>query len=351
MKRALLVLLAASSLVAMAAGATLGWGWKQLHTTLRGHDGDELELTISSGSPAYEILDRLESEQLIASSWWARLYLVYILDDPPLKAGEYVFAKGLTTPEVLTKLERGEVSTHAVTVVEGLTLEETAEALARAGFGEAEAFLEAMRSPELIADLDARAATLEGYLFPDTYFFARGTAESDIVATMVDTFRRRFRDGIAALDEDGGLRRVVTLASIVEKEAQLDAERALIAGVYANRLRVGMLLGADPTVIFALKQQGTWDGNIRRPDLEIDSPYNTYVRAGLPPGPICSPGLASLEAAANPAETSNFYFVSRNDGSHAFASNLREHNRNVELWQRKYWRERWAKERRGSQVP
>jgi UPF0755 protein len=139
---------------------------------------------------------------------------------------------------------------------------------------------------------------------------------------------------------------VVTLASIVEKEAKLAAERPMIAGVYANRLRLGMALGADPTVIFALARAGRYDGNLRRDDLAFDSPYNTYRNAGLPPGPICSPGLASLAAAAAPAAGPYLYFVSRNDGSHVFATTLAEHNRNVERWQKEYWRDRWARERR-----
>ncbi len=132
----------------------------------------------------------------------------------------------------------------------------------------------------------------------------------------------------------------MTLASIVEKEAQLDEERPVIAGVYRNRLDRGIGLYADPTVIFALKQLGTWDGDIRRRDLELDSPYNTYRYPGLPPGPICSPGLASLLAAATPADVPYIYFVSRNDGTHVFAETLREHNRNVDEWQRRYWRDR-----------
>ncbi|HEX2253384.1 MAG TPA: endolytic transglycosylase MltG [Thermoanaerobaculia bacterium] len=155
-----------------------------------------------------------------------------------------------------------------------------------------------------------------------------------------------------AEEEDGEPRRrwtvreVVALASLVEKEARMPDERALIASVYANRLDLGMGLYADPTVIYALKLAGRWDGNIRREDLRIDSPYNTYRYRGLPPGPIASPGLASLKAAANPAETPYLYFVSRNDGTHVFARTLAEHNRNVERWQRRYWQERRAEERR-----
>ncbi len=237
---------------------------------------------------------------------------------------------------------RGEVITHSVTLIEGLDLEESAEVLALAGFGNEDAFLREMRDPTRIADLDPEATNLEGYLFPDTYAFARDTSEEAIVDTLVETFRSRFGGTVSSSES---LRRIVTLASIVEKEAQLAEERALIAGVYANRLEQRIPLGADPTVIYALKLEGRWDGNIRKPDLSMDSPYNTYRRVGLPPGPICSPGLASLEAAAAPAQTPYLFFVSRNDGSHVFTRNLREHNQAVEKYQRQYWRERWARER------
>jgi cell division protein YceG involved in septum cleavage len=349
------------------------------------------------------------------------------LGDPPLQAGEYRFAGAQPLPAVLAKLVDGDVVDHAVTIVEGLTLEETAEALADADFGDLDAFLAAMRDPAPIADLDPEATSLEGYLFPSTYRFRRGTTEREMVETMVATFRRTWESEVVPLlgegalvsgdaggqegeeldggasgapdeegesvDEDEGeadgapadagaaeppagageveqaagaeppavppgatppdepvrppsrvrpgrtLRELVTLASLVEKEAKIEGERPQIAAVYANRLERGMGLYADPTVIYALKQAGRWDGNIRREDLRMDSPYNTYRHAGLPPGPIASPGLASLKAAARPADFDALYFVSRNDGSHVFAETLAEHNRNVDRWQRQYWRE------------
>jgi UPF0755 protein len=259
----------------------------------------------------------------------------------------------MATPEVLDKLVRGDIVTYPVTIVEGLSLFETAEALAAADFGDFSVFLAAMQSPDLIADLDPDATDLEGYLFPDTYHFARGTTEEQIVTTMVTTFRRLFEDSVVPLGAPGDerpAREIVSLAAIVEKEAQLDAEREVIAGVYAHRLRRGMPLQADPTVIYALTMAGTYDGNLRRDDLRFDSPYNTYVYPGLPPGPIASPGLASLQAAASPADVPFLYFVSRNDGSHVFAKTLREHNRNVNEWQKVYWRKKWAEERRQKQA-
>jgi len=238
---------------------------------------------------------------------------------------------------------KGLVDLHEIDVIEGQTLAETAHTLAEAGFGDEEILLVEMNDPGLVTDLDAQAIELEGYLFPDTYQFARGTSERDVVRSLVETFRSSYTDEVLPLideKDERSVREIVVLASIVEKEARLDEERPIIAGVYANRLRRGIALYADPTIIFALKQLGRWDGNLRRVDLELDSPYNTYRNAGLPPGPICSPGLASLRAAARPADVPYLYFVSRNDGSHVFARTLKEHNRNVQQWQRDYWRRR-----------
>lgn len=338
MKR-FLGIVGASLLLGVLAAAALGLhAWRLLHEP-HGEPG-VAELAVAPGDNARSIIEDLAARGLVAEPTWTRLYLVYVLGDPPLQAGDYRVELPTTTPEILDLLIRGQVALDPVTVVEGLTLEETAAHLAAAGFGDYETFLDAMRSPAAIADLDPAAVTLEGYLFPDTYHFARSTGAAAIVGALVDTFRRHYTRELAALVGDGDLRRAVILASIVEKEARLDAERPVIAGVYANRLERGIGLYADPTVIYALKQAGTWDGDIRRRDLDLDSPYNTYRHRGLPPGPICSAGLASLRAAARPAAVSYLYFVSRNDGSHVFAETLREHNRNVDEWQRRYWRER-----------
>lgn len=337
------VLVLALLAVATAAGLALGWAWQKLHRPFPAATDVPLEVRIPAGAGGAAILRQLEDEGILENADLARLYLVHVLDDPPLKAGNYRFETPLTVPEVIAKLERGEVQTRSVTVVEGLVYAEIASALAGAGFGDREAFLAEMERPDRIIDLDPEATNLEGYLFPDTYAFAEGIEESVIVDLMVATFRRRLEEIVDPATID--VRDLVTLASIVEKEAQLDEERPIIAGVYANRLRRGIGLYADPTVIYALRLAGTWDGNLRRSDLAIDSPYNTYRYPGLPPGPIASPGRASLEAAATPADVEYLYFVSRNDGSHAFARTLAEHNRNVEIWQRQYWRQKWAAER------
>ena len=336
----------------MVPAAFAGWSWWKLQRPYKGYPDTERQVTIAPGSSVIQILQTLQKEGVIADAKLARFYLVYYMGDPALQAGDYSFRGPLSTPNVLQKLVRGQVVTDSVTLIEGLTLEEIADRLEQAGLGRREVFLDLMRSPELIADLDPEAPDLEGYLFPETYSFARHGDEQTVVATLVKTFRQRYEKQVRPLMDRPGngpsrsLRQVVTLASIVEKEARVPSERPLIAGVYANRVRRGIGLMADPTVIYALKRIGQWNGNIRRSDLRVDSPYNTYRYAGLPPGPICSPGLASLEAAADPANVPYLYFVSRNDGTHVFSSTLQEHNRNVELWQRQYWRDRRARERR-----
>lgn len=351
MKRWLKIFLGLFFLALLVVPAAAGfWLWDFVHKPHKGYSEAERLITIEPGIGARTILTRLESAGVLPNADLARAFLVYRLGDPSLKAGEYRFDQPLNTPEVLEKLVRGEVVTYPVTLIEGLTFEEMADTLEAKGFGDAEIFKREMGRSDLIADLDPKAENLEGYLYPDTYSFARGTEESEIVATMVRTFRKRFNSQVVAAHAGAPVQRtvreLVTLASIVEKEARLDEERGRIAGVYANRLRIGMGLYADPTVIYGIKLLGTWDGNLRRKDLKIDSPYNTYVYPGLPPGPICSPGVASMVAAASPDETEHLYFVSRNDGSHVFARTLAEHNRNVTRWQKLYWRQRWAEERR-----
>jgi UPF0755 protein len=192
----------------------------------------------------------------------------------------------------------------------------------------------------LIADLDPGADDLEGYLFPDTYRFPRAATAEDVVAAMVSGFRRMFDGAMQAeaASRNLPLRRLVTLASLVEKETGKPDERPLVAAVYLNRLQIGMPLQCDPTIIYALQRAGRYTGNLTRADLELNSPYNTYRFAGLPPGPIASPGRASIEAVLRPADVKYLYFVSRNDGSHAFASTLEEHNRNVQQYQVQYFR-------------
>ncbi|MBZ0111044.1 MAG: endolytic transglycosylase MltG [Thermoanaerobaculia bacterium] len=336
-------------LLLLAVGiAAAGWSWwqRELHRPFKGYAG-EVEIDIPSGTATAAILDRLATQGILDNAELTRLYL-RLEGSPSLQAGRYRFDEALTVAQVIDRLHRGDVVLRPAILIEGLTLEEAATGLAEQGFGDRDQFLRLFRDPSLIHDLDPEAESLEGYIYPDTYHFPHGTTEASVVESLVGTFLRRYHEQVEPLLPPGSgrtVREIVTLASVVEKEAQLDSERATIAGVYSNRLRRGIALYADPTVIYALKLAGRWDGNIRKSDLAMDSPYNTYLYPGLPPGPICSAGVRSLVAAAQPADVPYLYFVSRNDGSHVFAATLSEHNRNVDKWQKQYWRERWAKER------
>ena len=255
------------------------------------------------------------------------------------KAGVYEFGEELTPLQVLDQLGRGESILVQVTVREGLDRFAIAKLMASERLGTEKEWLELTADSKLVEDIAPEATSLEGYLFPDTYRFSPGTSPRVIVEEMVKNFRRQFGEELAYIRTGLSVHETVTLASIVETEAQLQSERPLIASVYRNRLEKRMLLQADPTVIYSMKLAGTWAGDIRKDDLRMSSPYNTYARTGLPPGPIANAGLASLRAAANPASSEMLYFVSKNDGSHVFSRDLDEHNRNVAQWQKRYWRD------------
>jgi UPF0755 protein len=253
---------------------------------------------------------------------------------------------------VIDQIARGAVYAHRITFPEGLTIVEMSKIYESRGFGPASDFVTAAGNASLVADLDPGAPDLEGYLFPETYAITRGTPAPRLVALMVGRFRAAWPETLKNEAQSQGLstRQTVTLASLVEKETGKPEERALVAAVYRNRHRIGMGMQADPTVIYALQKAGRYDGNIRRDDLDIDSPYNTYRYPGLPPGPIASPGRESLEATVRPADVTYLYFVSRNDGSHAFATTLDEHNRNVRQYQILYFREKRLRERAGQKT-
>jgi len=259
-----------------------------------------------------------------------------------LQAGEYRFDRPLSAVEVVEKLVRGEVDLINLTFREGLTIDEMSKVFEAAGFGQATAFVEAAGNAALIRGFDEDAEDLEGYLFPDTYALPRRSDASQVIQVMIDRFKEVLTPELRRTARARALsvRELVTLASLVEKETGRADERTVVAAVYHNRLRIGMGLQCDPTVIYALQKAGRWDGNLRRVDLTFDSPYNTYRYPGLPPGPVAAPGRGSLFAAANPSEDDYLYFVSRNDGSHAFARTLAEHNRNVQRFQVQYFRDR-----------
>jgi UPF0755 protein len=256
-----------------------------------------------------------------------------------LKAGVYEFDKPLAPIDVIDKLVRGDVILKSITIREGLDRFAIGKIFAAEHLGTEPEWNRVTGESDLIRDIAPDADSLEGYLFPDTYKFDPGTSAATIAKAMVANFRKHWAGEMAFITTGLTPHQTVTLASIVETEAQRAEERPIVASVYMNRIHRRMLLGADPTIIYALKLAGRWDGNIRKADLQMSSPYNSYRVPGLPPGPIANPGLASLRAAAAPASTPYLYFVAKNDGSHVFSTTVAEHNRNVEKYQRQYFRD------------
>jgi len=340
MKKLLLSLLVVVVLVAGGAAAFVFYMVNRIQEPYKGFSEPERFVEIPSGTGTAEIRRRLVEAGVVSDDLAFRAALMWTGQSRALKAGEYRFDRPMSVVEVVEKLARGDVYGHPITFPEGLTIREMAEIVESHGFGKAEEFIKAARDGSLVNDLDPAAKDLEGYLFPETYTLPRGTPVATLVSLMVD----RFRDTYTALEAKRGgqadlsTRQIVTLASLVEKETGKAEERPLVAAVYRNRLTRNMAMQADPTVVYALVKAGTYDGNIRKGDLSFDSPYNTYKYAGLPPGPIASPGRAAIEAALAPADVEYLYFVSKNDGSHAFAETLAQHNANVQEYQVLYFR-------------
>lgn len=343
----LIRLVALALLAAVAAGGAAWWLRAQAQTPYRGYAGDEVFVDVPAGLGPRSIGARLVAAGVVKDDRTFRTALWLTGRARELKAGEYRFAGAASAVDVVGLIADGAIYTRPVTFREGLTIAEMADVYAASGLGTREAFLEAAHDASLVRDLDPAAADLEGYLFPDTYPVPRQTPAATLVAQMVRGFRAAFTpDLIARAAADGlSVRQVVTLAALVEKETARDVERPLVAAVYRNRHRIGMGMQADPTVIYALQRAGKWDGNLSREDLQFDSPYNTYRYGGLPPGPIAAPGRRAIEAVVAPADVDYLYFVSRNDGTHVFATTLAEHNRNVFEWQVKYFRDRRARAR------
>ena len=340
MKRLLIALVIVVVVVASGAAALAVYAFNRMQQPYKGFSEPTLFVEIPAGSGASEIRRRLVEAGVVSDELAFRAALVWTGQSRALKAGEYRFDRPMTVVEVIDKVARGEVYGHPITFPEGLTIREMALIYQASGFGTAAEFVKAAGDAALINDLDPAAKDLEGYLFPETYTSPRGTEVSKLIAMMVT----RFRDTYAELEEKRSaesklsLRELVTLASLVEEETGKAEERPIVAAVYRNRLTRNMPMQADPTVVYALVKAGTYDGNIRRQDLAIDSPYNTYKYPGLPPGPIASPGRAALAAALAPADVNYLYFVSRNDGSHVFAETLAQHNANVYQHQVLYFR-------------
>ena len=299
--------------------------------------------TIRPGQSAGEIGQALEDRGLIRSSLAFKLEIESRGLASKLGVGDYELSPSMSTAEIVSVLARGAMARgNQFTVLEGWRAEQIARRLEELGLVKADEFLRLVRAPREagLPVPDPDAATLEGYLFPDTYEVERDATAADVIRTMIRQFERRYGEQARAAAARRGLTltQVVTLASIVEREAAHAGERPLIAGVYSNRLSAGMRLEADPTVQFAVATRdlgaaadyGFWKQELTMDDLRVDSPYNTYLVGGLPPTPICNPGLDALQAATTPAETPFLFFVARGDGSHAFAATAEEHLANVQ---------------------
>jgi UPF0755 protein len=309
-------------LVALLAAGAAGW----VFLTPFGPD-HETFVELAPGSGTLRIGQQLEDAGIVRSRF--AFDLVRLVKHGALRAGEYRFDHAAPVIDVYARIVRGDVFTKSVTIPEGSNLFDIAARLEQAGFGPQQDFLDAaVRQTALVADLDPKAKNLEGYLFPDTYHFARKASPTQICATMV----RRFRAVAGQLGLKGNVHAVVTMASLIERETAVDAERPLVASVFENRLEKKMPLMTDPAVIYGLQLENSWRGAIYHSDLGRNTPYNTYLHAGLPPGPIANPGAKSLHAAMNPAHTDYLYFVAAGanpQGRSLFSSTLDEQSHNV----------------------
>ena len=339
MKKLLAFVVLLLLLVAAGAAALL---YLRVNEPYRGYQEAEQFVELPSGSGSAAIGQRLVAAGVVRDVPTFRTALYLSGQGRHLKAGDYRFDRAMTPFEAIDKIARGDVYVINVTFPEGLTIADMSKIFESHGIGTAASFVEAAKDAALVHDLDPAAKDLEGYLFPETYALSRHTDAPKLIKLMVSRFDHVFTPELrqAAAARNLTVRQAVTLASIVEKETARAEERPLVAAVYTTRLRIGMPLQCDPTVIYALTKRGSYSGNIHKDDLSIDSLYNTYRYPGLPPGPIASPGRASLEAAVHPADADYLYFVSRNDGSHEFARTLDEHNRNVHKFQVQYFKDR-----------
>ena len=327
-------------LIVLVAASTF-YLWRGVALPYQGFQGEQFVM-VNAGDSVGSIGGSLARAGVVRDARSFQIAARLKRAEKRLQVGEYRFDRAATAFDVVDRIARGDVFVRPITFPEGRTAAEMSAIYEERGFGAASEFLTAARDASPARAFDAAARDLEGYLFPSTYRLPRNTTAAALVRLMVQSFEKALDPALraAAAARELSIREAVTLASLVEEEAQKPDERPLISAVYHNRLRIGMPLQCDATVVYALQRAGRWNGNITRADLSMDSPYNTYQRRGLPPGPIANPGRASLEAAVNPAGVAYLYYVSRNDGSHAFATTLDEHNRNVQQYQVQYFRDR-----------
>jgi UPF0755 protein len=320
-------------LLFLSVGIWMIWEWRR---PCKLYSEEEKFVEVPKGAGSYRISRILEREGIIRHWIWFLTYVKLARRDRPLQAGEYQFSGPVTISQIADKLFYGRVYYHEITIPEGYSQFEISQLLEQSRLATPEDFYREVRRVEWIQDLAPQAQSLEGFLFPDTYRFSRHVSAEQIVRTMVDRFRHVHWEALSSekVQSPFSLLQLVTLASLIEKETGLASERELVSAVLQNRLKIGMALQCDPTVIYAAKLNGSYRGEINHADLGIHSFYNTYQKAGLPPGPIANPGLGSFQAALHPAHVDYLYFVSNNQGGHVFSKSLDEHNRAVAAYRR-----------------
>ncbi len=307
--------------------------YQKAFTPFAGFD-NPVTIHIKKGSSVSGIARMLQRNKIISSYYYFRIYYRIFFSKASFKTGEYRFDRPMTMKEVIEKLYQGKVVLHKITIKEGMIIKEVAAYLGKYHNINAQDFINHAGSPHLIQALDSKAPDLEGYLFPDTYMVHKGITAEEMVELTVAKFKEHFTHSMKWRADELNLsvREIVTLASLIEKETSAREERFLISSVFHNRLRIGMPMGCDPTIIYALKRDNLYKGKLGWAELKYDSPYNTRLHRGLPPGPICSPGYASIEAALYPENTKYLYFVAKDSRSHYFSENLGEHNRAVKKY-------------------
>lgn len=289
-------------------------------------------IEVENGSSLSQVAQRLEQQGVVRSATALKLLARLRNQSSAIHAGKYRFADAADPAEVLARLVSGDVEQVSLTIPEGFNLQQISDRVAEQKFGDGKRFLQLCSDPQLIASLGISATSLEGYLFPETYRFTPGIDETDLIRMMVLQLLNRLDKQLLGEAKSLGLNQhqLLTLASIIEKETGQTEEMPVISSVFHNRLKRKIPLQTDPTVIYGIED---FDGNLTRKHLTTESPYNTYLIRGLPPGPIASPGLAALQAAAHPIKTNFLYFVSRGDGHHVFSATLQEHNQAVRRYQ------------------
>ncbi|NIM91055.1 MAG: endolytic transglycosylase MltG [Candidatus Aminicenantes bacterium] len=296
----------------------------------------EIFFVVDKGQGVHDIAQNLKEKRVIKNKQSFLLGYKIYYSSKSLKAGEYMFNLPMSPKDILKIITDGKVYLHSLTIHEGLTRKEIARHLASLHFTDEEEFLAASSKTDTISSLDKEALSLEGYLFPETYHFPKGISAKKIISTLVSQFKEVFSEEWQKRAREIKMtpREVVILASLIEKETSLSEEKELVSAVFHNRLRIRMKLDCDPTIIYVLKEEGSFKGRLLKKDLRLNSPYNTYRNRGLPPGPICSPGRESLEAALYPAQEKYLYFVSKKDGSHHFSISFKEHQNAVRKYRK-----------------